>query len=333
MDVDLRLLRHAQALARERSFARAARTLGLTQPALSRSIQELERRAGSRLFLRDRRGVEPTDTGNVFLEAAAEVVSRADDLGRQMTLLQGLDVGTLVVGSGPYPAGMFIGEATARTVRAHAGLRVRILVDQYPALSQALRRRECDMVVAERMPLPLDEELDTRDLCRHQGYFIVRAGHPLQSIPKPDLAQILAFPVAASGRLPPRLMKPLAAGLPRRAREGAGPKSLPRVECSSLSVLKTVVAGSDTVGLFPLTTVLREVAEGELTVLNRVEPWLFTNFGIVWPRRRILSPSAREFIEHLVEVDGGQLAEEDRLAKAILGARARRVRINRAAPG
>ena len=332
MDVDLRLLRHALALASERSFARAARTVGITQPALSRSIQELERRAGSELFVRDRRGVEPTDTGSVFLEAAAEVVSRADDLGRQMTLLQGLDVGTLVVGSGPYPAAMFIGEATARTVRVHSGLRVRILVDQYPALSQALRRRECDLVVAERMPQPLDEEVETRDLCRHQGYFVVRAGHPLQSIARPDLAEILSFPVAASGRLPPRLMKPLAAGLPRRAREEAGPKSLPRVECSSLSVLKTVVAGSDTVGLFPLTTVLGEVTEGKLTVVNRVEPWLYTNFGIVWPRRRILSPSAREFIEHLVEVDAGQLAEEERFARTALGPSARRARMNRAAP-
>ena len=333
MDVDLRLLRHAQALARERSFARAARTVGLTQPALSRSIQELERRAGSQLFVRDRRGVEPTDTGNVFLEAAADVIARADDLGRQMTLLQGLDVGTLVVGSGPYPAGMFVGEATARTVRDHHGLRVRILVDQYSALAQALRRRECDIVVAERMPQPLEEDVETRDLCRHQGYFVVRAGHPLQSVAQPGLADILVYPFAASGRLPPRLMKPLVAALPSRVRAGVGSMPLPRVECSSLAILKTIVAGSDAVGLFPLSAVLREVTEGELSVLDRVEPWLHTNFGVVWPRRRILSPSARAFIEHMVEVDAGQLAVEDRLARTILGPRTKRSRRNRSNPG
>jgi DNA-binding transcriptional LysR family regulator len=324
MDVDLRLLRHARALAAERSFARAARTVGLTQPALSRSIQELERRAGTRLFVRDRRGVEPTDAGNVFLEAAAEVVARADDLGRQMTLLRGLDVGTLVIGAGPYPAGMFVGEATARTIRAHKGLRVRILVDQYPVLAQALRRRECDLVVAERVVQPLDEEVQTRDLCRHQGYFVVRAGHPLLSVDRPELSEILAYPVAATGRLPPRLMKPLVAALPARIREEFGSTPFPRVECSSLSVLKTLVAGSDAVGLFTLTSVLREVTEGQLSVVNRVETWLQTNFGVVWPRRRVLSPSARTFIEHMAELDAGQLSVEDRLAATVLGSRGRR---------
>jgi DNA-binding transcriptional LysR family regulator len=326
MDVDLRLLRHARALAIERSFARAARAVGLTQPALSRSIQELERRAGTRLFVRDRRGVEPTDAGNVFLEAAAEVVARADDLGRQMTLLRGLDVGTLVVGSGPYPAGMFVGEATARTIRAHEGLRVRILVDQYPALAQALRRRECDLVVAERVAQPLDEEVETHDLCRHQGYFVVRAGHPLLSIARPELQEILAYPVAATGRLPPRLMKPLVSALPRRIREEFGSKPFPRVECSSLSVLKTVVAETDAVGLFTLTSVLREVTDGHLSVVDRVEPWLQTNFGVVWPRRRALSPSARTFIEQMAELDAGQLAAEDRLAATVLGTRRTRAR-------
>ncbi len=258
----------------ERSFARAARAVGLTQPALSRSIQELERRAGTRLFVRDRRGVEPTDAGNLFLEAAAEVMARADDLGRQMTLLRGLDVGALVIGSGPYPAGMFVGEATARTMRAHEGLRIRVLVDQYPALAQALRRRECDLVVAERVAQPLDEEVETRDLCRHQGYFVVRTGHPLLSIARPELQEILAYPVAATGRLPPRLMKPLVAALPLVIREEFGSRPFPRVECSSLEVLKTTVATSDAVGLFTLTSVLREVGDGHLSLVDRVEPWL-----------------------------------------------------------
>ena len=101
---------------------------------------------------------------------------------------------------------------------------------------------------------------------------------------------------------------------------------LPRVECSSLAVLKTIVAGSDAVGLFPLSAVHREVTAGELSVLDRVEPWLHTNFGVVWPRRRILSPSARAFIEHMVEVGAGQLALENEFAATVIRARGRRAR-------
>jgi DNA-binding transcriptional LysR family regulator len=70
--------------------------------------------------------------------------------------------------------------------------------------------------------------------------------------------------------------------------------------------------------------VLREVTDGELAVLDRVEPWLHTHFGVVWPRRRILSPSARAFVQHMVEVDQAQLAAEERLARDVLGPRGRR---------
>jgi DNA-binding transcriptional LysR family regulator len=81
-------------------------------------------------------------------------------------------------------------------------------------------------------------------------------------------------------------MKPLVAALPARFRVELGARPFPRVECSSLSVLKSVVAESGAVGLFPLTTVLREVTDKQRSLVDRVEPWLQTNFGVVWPRRR-----------------------------------------------
>ena len=57
MDLELRHHRHALALAEHRNFLRAARALEISQPALSRSIQELERRMGATLFSRARGGV------------------------------------------------------------------------------------------------------------------------------------------------------------------------------------------------------------------------------------------------------------------------------------
>jgi DNA-binding transcriptional LysR family regulator len=54
MNIDLRQCRHVLALDRHRSFARAADALGLTQPALTRSLQALEKSIGARLFDRDR---------------------------------------------------------------------------------------------------------------------------------------------------------------------------------------------------------------------------------------------------------------------------------------
>lgn len=64
MNIDLRLLRYALALAEHRNFARAANAVHISQPSLSVAIQQLEEMAGTRLFERTTRsGVEPTDVG------------------------------------------------------------------------------------------------------------------------------------------------------------------------------------------------------------------------------------------------------------------------------
>src|SRR5664279_5863453 len=100
MDFEIRLLRYALALARDRNFARAARSLKITQLGLSRSIQSLERLAGVQIFDRGSRTVEVTDAGAVFLEYAREVMSHSSDLSRQMDLLKGLDKVELQIGGG-----------------------------------------------------------------------------------------------------------------------------------------------------------------------------------------------------------------------------------------
>src|SRR5664279_5810034 len=79
MDFEIRLLRYALALAQHRNFARAARSLKITQPGLSRSIQSLERAAGVQIFIRGAGAIEVTDAGEVFLEYAREVMSHSSD--------------------------------------------------------------------------------------------------------------------------------------------------------------------------------------------------------------------------------------------------------------
>ena len=102
MNFEIRLLSCALAVAEHRSFAHAARSLHVSQPALSRSIQALERLAGVRIFERGTRHVEVTDAGAIFLEYAQEVMARSADLSREMDLLKGLDKGELEIGVGTY---------------------------------------------------------------------------------------------------------------------------------------------------------------------------------------------------------------------------------------
>ena len=72
--MDVRSLKFFLAVAREGSFVKAAESLRLTQPNLSRTIRELENEVGSALFVRSSRGVTLTDSGIVLRKRASEVM-------------------------------------------------------------------------------------------------------------------------------------------------------------------------------------------------------------------------------------------------------------------
>jgi len=318
MDIDLRLLRHARALAELGSFARAAKVHNITQPALSRSIQALEQRLGAQLFHRTRSGAELTDVGRLFMEQARDLLSRADDLSREVELFHGIDTAALVIGCGPYPAELVVAEAVGRTSRDRPGTRARMVVSDPISIVSMVGRRELDLAVAETTIVPDEADWLVTPLSRHQGYFVVRAGHPLEAIPDPALAQILAFPLVMTGRLPPRVLDPL---LKRSPALGAALKAIPAIAVESLTMMKIIAAASDAVALLSLSAVADELAGGRLVALNRVEPWLHTQFGIVRLRRRTLSPMATAFLDHLQQVDSEVAALEAELAKRLAGRR------------
>ncbi|UOZ06926.1 LysR family transcriptional regulator [Amycolatopsis sp. WQ 127309] len=79
-DLDLRLVRYAVALAEELHFGRAAGRLHIAQQTLSAQIGQLENRLGVALFVRDRRHVELTEAGAVFVEGGRRLLTEAQDL-------------------------------------------------------------------------------------------------------------------------------------------------------------------------------------------------------------------------------------------------------------
>ena len=121
MALELQQLRQVLALAEHGSFVRAAAALHISQPALSRSIQNLERRFGSDLFLRSSSGAVPTDLGRLYIERARDVLRMADELDREAVSHGNLRTGRVAVGGGPFPADAVLGRAAAKFCRAVSG--------------------------------------------------------------------------------------------------------------------------------------------------------------------------------------------------------------------
>ena len=74
----LRKLQYALAVAREAHFRRAAESLNVSQPSLSRQIRELEAEIGIEIFERDCHPIEPTAGGRAFLAVVSEMLPRLD---------------------------------------------------------------------------------------------------------------------------------------------------------------------------------------------------------------------------------------------------------------
>jgi len=127
MTISLRQLHHATVLARRGNFHQAAIELGLTQPALTRSIQALEAATGITLFDRLPGGVEPTSAGETLLRKAVTILGETHELEREMALLVGLESGCPTVATGAYPAHQLMPRAVAAWSGKHPRLRCRMV--------------------------------------------------------------------------------------------------------------------------------------------------------------------------------------------------------------
>jgi len=118
------------AVARERSFTKAAAKLGVSQSALSHTIRELEARLGLRLLSRTTRSVAPTEAGERLLRA---VGPRFDEINAELAALSELrekPAGAIRITAGEHAADSILWPAVARLLPEYPDIRIEIVVDQ-----------------------------------------------------------------------------------------------------------------------------------------------------------------------------------------------------------
>lgn len=319
MNFELRLLKCALAVAEHRSFAYAAKELHVSQPALSRSIQALERLAGVRIFERGTRHVEVTDAGAIFLEYAQEVMTRSDDLSREMDLLKGLDKGELEIGVGTYVGVEYVDRAIGRIVRRHPQVRLRIANDNWVNLLPLMRRRSLDLAVINIRGLEEETELHITPLQRRQGYLAVRPGHPLLRHKGPlTLKEVLRYPFVSTSCFPSGLLREFVSeSADGENSSRSGPKTIPSIACESMIMMRNIAQESDAVAMLPLKILLPDLKAKSMAILPVVLPVLSTQFGIVRLARRSLSPLGELFVRTLVEADAEVAALEKKACKRL----------------
>jgi len=117
------------AVARERSFTRAAAQLGVSQPALSKTVRGLEERLGLRLLTRTTRSVAPTEAGERLLQAVGPHFDGIEAGLEAMSELRDKPAGNIRITVDGYAVGTILWPALARFLRDYPDINVELVID------------------------------------------------------------------------------------------------------------------------------------------------------------------------------------------------------------
>lgn len=154
--MELTPLRYFRTIAATGHLTRAARELGVTQPALSAMLKKLERELGAPLLHRHGKGVELTEAGRAFLAHAEQAVRHADAGQRSVREVMGLEVGTIRVGGGATAITYLLPPVVSAIRREHPGLRFYIREAGSTQVALAVLSGELDLGIVT-LPISIAE--------------------------------------------------------------------------------------------------------------------------------------------------------------------------------
>jgi DNA-binding transcriptional LysR family regulator len=171
--------RDVVAIAEQGSIRAAARRLRLAQPALTRSLGELERELGVPLFERRARGMAPTPTGLAFVQRAQAVLNEVRRARDDVDQLKEGAGGRLVVGLSIAAHLALLPNALHPFTARYPGVKLHVIEGFYPTLEAGLRNGTVDFYVGPSPEGVLPAEFASEELFRNTRIILCRRSHPL----------------------------------------------------------------------------------------------------------------------------------------------------------
>jgi DNA-binding transcriptional LysR family regulator len=188
-------LRHFVAVLDGGTFAMAAQRLGISQPAISKSIRAMEDRLGHMLFERGRAGARPTAQAALLGAHARTILAEYALAEAELRAFASADGNALAIGASLSLAQSLLPEAISRFRRRWPDVAIAVDVGLSAPLFTRLLDGELDLVVSAPDPgLPMDERIERTFLLEEHDALVVGAGHPLLAQATVAPEDLLAFP-------------------------------------------------------------------------------------------------------------------------------------------
>ena len=297
MTIELRYLRHFAAAVEKGGIGKAARSLNISQPGLTRSIRQLEDHLKVPLFVRGTKGVVPTAYGLNFYSRARSIIAETERAQLEISEMRGETESLVTIGALPSQANFILPEATVKFLENNEGARVKVIQKGRREILPAMLAGEFDFIFC--ILDKVEDELETtqRLLFYDRASVIVRSDHPVLQTNR-DMARellnylwVLPHPGSNQRIYLNRLYSNAGLGAPKIA-----------IECQTTPYLKSLVMQSDFIGVLP--TNFESVEEGAGLIKSIVLAGMENTipFGMQFRSDRPLSHTAQSFMHQIENV-------------------------------
>ncbi|EBD1058683.1 pca operon transcription factor PcaQ [Salmonella enterica] len=195
--IRLRHLHTFVAVAQQGTLGRAAETLNLSQPALSKTLNELEQLTGTRLFERGRLGAQLTVPGEQFLTHAVKVLDALNTAGQALNRKEDASADVVRIGALPTVALGILPAVIGRFHQQQKSTSLQVATMNNTMLLAGLKSGEIDLGIGRMSDPELMGGLNYELLFLESLKLVVRPGHPLlqETI---TLSRVMEWPVVVS---------------------------------------------------------------------------------------------------------------------------------------
>ncbi len=275
----------------EGSLRAAARRLGLTQPALTKQVRELERELGAPLLERTTTGVVPTAQGKILHARAKAATWELDEAVQQISQMGGRMVGQLAVGAVPLALLLLLPEAVRTFGRDYPLMMLQLREELYIGQLELLRQRLVDLVVG---PIPDDlpaGEFHVEPLMPIEMAVVVGRGNPkarARSLAELQGSRWVYTSLSGQSGYAKLLFE----------RHGLTPPPPAAVVNSTLGLMSLIGHG-DCVGLMPVPIATHPASAPFMEVVPVREGPLPLTLGAMALSTGAVKPAVRQFLAHL----------------------------------
>jgi LysR family transcriptional regulator of abg operon len=243
--MELKKLRHFIAVVDAGSLSGASEVLHITQPALTRSIKNLEAQLEAGLLERKTRGVLPTEAGARLYHQAKMILNEATRTASDIAAMARGESGCIRVGV----AAMFAGEQMAtilsRLAETVPGLKVDVIEGFFEELITDIKHARVEVILSNFPTGITDDSIEFEPLLNVKSHFVAGTDHPLAQKKILTMADLAEHKMAMVGRAHVSL---LVADLFASEKLSL---ATPAIETNSLALLRSLVLSHDYVSILP----------------------------------------------------------------------------------